>query len=202
VAGIAKTIKPFVYLLNYLHDTTMRYLPSPHFNARPSETIIDMIVLHAISLPDGEFSMQYVEQCFMGKLDMSAHASFVDLGDVQVSAHFVVARDGSMTQFVRCDDRAWHAGKSSWQGRENCNDYSIGIEMIGDKKRPFTQAQYTETARLCRVLMQAYPNITRERIVGHQDIAPDRKWDPGKQWQWTKFKRSLSHIQKLNVDIR
>ena len=180
----------------------MRQLLSPHFNARPDAVAIDLIVLHAISLPDGEFSMRYVEQLFMGELDVSAHASFADLAGVEVSSHFVVDRDGQITQFVRCADRAWHAGESSWQNRANCNDYAIGIEMIGDETRPFTQAQYTETARLCRVLMQAYPEITRERIVGHQDIAPDRKWDPGKQWHWAKFRRSLSHIQKLDMAIR
>jgi len=111
-------------------------------------------------------------------------------------------RDGEITQFVRCADRAWHAGESTWENRANCNDYAIGIEMIGDETRPFTQVQYTETARLCRVLMQAYPEITQNRIVGHQDIAPDRKWDPGKQWHWAKFRRSLSHIQKLDMVIR
>jgi len=180
----------------------MRHLESPHFNTRPDSAAIDLIVLHAMSLPAGEFSMTYVEQLFTGALDITAHASFSDLKGVKVSAHFVVDRQGKITQFVRCDDRAWHAGESSWLGRDGCNDYAIGIEMIGDEKRPFTQAQYTETARLCRVLMLAYPNITRQRIVGHQDIAPDRKWDPGKQWHWVKFKRSLSHIQKLNMVIR
>jgi len=180
----------------------MRHLESPHFNSRPDSAVIDLIVLHAMSLPDGEFSMQYVDQLFTGDLDITAHTSFSDLKGVKVSAHFVVDRKGQVTQFVRCDDRAWHAGESSWLGRDGCNDYAIGIEMIGDEKRPFTQAQYTETARLCRVLMLAYPDITRERIVGHQDIAPDRKWDPGKQWHWVKFKRSLSHIQKLNMAIQ
>jgi len=180
----------------------MRHLESPHFNSRPDSADIDLIVLHAMSLPDGEFSMTYVEQLFTGNLDITAHNSFKDLDGVHVSAHFVVDRDGEITQFVHCADRAWHAGESSWQNRPNCNDYAIGIEMIGDETRAFTQAQYTETARLCRVLMQAYPNITRERIVGHQDIAPQRKWDPGKQWHWVKFQRSLSHIQKLNLAIK
>ncbi len=180
----------------------MRYLESPHFNIRPDSADIDLIVLHAISLPDGEFSMTYVEQLFTGELNITAHASFSDLKGVRVSAHFVVDRDGEITQFVRCADRAWHAGESIWENRTNCNDYAIGIEMIGDETRPFTQAQYIETARLCRVLMQVYPKITQNRIVGHQDIAPDRKWDPGKQWHWAKFKRSLSHIQKLDMAIR
>jgi len=179
----------------------MQYFHSPHFNKRPDNSTIDMIVLHAISLPNGIFGMNYVEQLFMGNLDIHAHASFIDLKDLQVSAHFVIDRKGQLTQFVRCEDRAWHAGESSWNNKPNCNDYAIGIEMIGDETRPFTNAQYTEAARLCRVLMQRYPNITQERIVGHQDIAPDRKWDPGKQWNWQHFHRSCAHIRKLNLEV-
>ncbi len=177
----------------------MRYLESPHCDARPDSTELDLIVLHAISLPDGTFEQHYIDDFFMGKLDISAHSSFEDLRDVRVSAHFVVNRKGEVTQFVPCQKRAWHAGESSWLGRKGCNDYAIGIEIIGDEKRPFTHAQYTEVARLCRVLMQHYPNITKERIVGHQDIAPDRKWDPGKQWHWQRFHQSFSHIRKLDL---
>ncbi|MBL1352808.1 MAG: 1,6-anhydro-N-acetylmuramyl-L-alanine amidase AmpD [Zetaproteobacteria bacterium] len=175
----------------------MRFMPSPHYNERPNDMSIDMIVLHAISLPAGEFDMKYVEQLFLGSLDMAAHPCFHDLQGVQVSAHFVVDRQGDVTQFVACDKRAWHAGSSSWQGRENCNDYAMGIEMIGDELRPFTAKQYKETARLCRALMLRYPDITIERMVGHQDIAPMRKWDPGKQWDWQHFHRSLAHIRNL-----
>ena len=127
----------------------MRFMPSPHYNERPNDMSIDMIVLHAISLPAGEFDMKYVEQLFLGSLDMAAHPCYHDLQGVQVSAHFVVDRQGDVTQFVACDKRAWHAGSSSWQGRENCNDYAMGIEMIGDELRPFTAKQYKETARLC-----------------------------------------------------
>ena len=106
-----------------------------------------------------------------------------------------------ITLFVPCQCRAWHAGISQWQGREGCNDFSIGIEMIGDEQHPFTQAQYRETARLCRVLMQRFPTIERQRIVGHRDIAPGRKWDPGKQWDWAKFDRSLHRIRRLNLEV-
>jgi len=198
----AQIHKTFVCAFIQLHHSLMRYLESPYFNNRPDSVDIDLIVLHAISLPDGEFSMQHVEQLFMGSLDIFAHASFNGLVGVHVSAHFVVDRKGEITQFVGCDNRAWHAGESSWQQRPNCNDYAIGIEMIGDETRPFTKAQYTETARLCRVLMQRYPNITPNRIVGHQDIAPDRKWDPGKQWRWQHFHRSCAHIRKFNLEVR
>lgn len=158
-------------------------------------------MLHAISLPDGEFEHQHITDFFLGKLDTTKHPNFEDLKDVRVSAHFVVARDGSITQFVATEKRAWHAGKSTWQGRDNCNDYSIGIEIIGDERQPFTRQQYTETARLCRSLIDQYSSLDKQRIVGHQDIAPTRKWDPGKQWHWSYFHRSLAHIKHLYTDI-
>jgi len=179
----------------------MDYISSPHFNERPKDAGIDLIVLHAISLPAGEFETQHVKELFLGQLDIAAHPSFADLQGMRVSSHFVVDRQGKANQFVACDKRAWHAGESSWLGREACNDYAIGIEMIGDEQRPFTHAQYTETARLCRILMQRYPQINAERIVGHQDIAPNRKWDPGKQWDWSRFYRSLAHIRNLNIEV-
>jgi AmpD protein len=182
----------------------MRFLPSPHFSQRPAHAEVDLIVLHAISLPPGEFELQFIEAFFMKGLDYDQHPSFASLKEVEVSAHFVVDRKGGITQFVPLSKKAWHAGVSSWRTvdgneRKNCNDYSVGIEMIGDEKRPFTQAQYRETARLCRVLIQQFPSMSLERIVGHQDVAPDRKWDPGKQWDWAKFKRSFSRIRKLNL---
>jgi len=175
--------------------------PSPHCNARPSDAQISLIVLHAISLPPGMFEMRWVRALFLGSLDESAHPSFQSLRGLRVSAHFVVARDGSIEQFVPCGRRAWHAGVSVWQGVPDCNDYAIGIEMIGDEQQPFTRAQYRETARLCRVLMARYPAITRERIVGHADVAPGRKWDPGRQWDWTHFRRSLAHIRRLDLEL-
>ena len=185
-----------------MHVKEISFLPSPHCDARPSGTDIDLIVLHAISLPLGEFDRQPIEDFFLGKLDTAGHPSLASLEGVRVSAHFVVDRKGNITQFVDVWQRAWHAGKSSWQGKERCNDYAIGIEMIGDEQQPFTKAQYRETARLCRVLMQSYPAITNRNIVGHQDVAPDRKWDPGSQWDWAHFHRSLSHIRKLNLQVR
>ncbi|MDX8403904.1 MAG: 1,6-anhydro-N-acetylmuramyl-L-alanine amidase AmpD, partial [Mariprofundaceae bacterium] len=131
----------------------------------------------------------------------SQHPEFSDLEGMRVSAHFVVDRKGKITQFVPISRCAWHAGESSWEGREHCNNYSIGIEMIGDEKEPFTQLQYRETARLCRVLMGHFSRMFPQRIVGHQDVAPGRKWDPGRQWEWPKFHRSLSHIRKLNIEV-
>jgi len=179
----------------------MRQLNSPHHNARPAGVDIDLIVLHAISLPDGCFEPQYIDDLFTGRLDYAAHPGFEALRDLQVSAHFVVDRQGDITQFVACDRRAWHAGESEWQGRCGCNDFAIGIEMIGHEATPFTAMQYRETARLCNTLMQRYPAISAERIVGHQDIAPGRKWDPGRQWDWPHFRRSLAHVRQLTLAV-
>jgi len=145
--------------------------------------------------------MDHVESLFTGQLDITAHASFAELGGLQVSAHFVVDRTGVITQFVPVSRRAWHAGESELEGRRGCNDFSIGIEMIGDELQPFADAQYRETARLCRVLMGIYPDISTERIVGHCDISPGRKWDPGKQWNWARFHRSLGHVRKLDLKV-
>jgi len=171
----------------------MQHRFSPHFNSRPKP--VDLIVLHAISLPEGDFSGKNVEQLFMGTLDVRMEPAFSSLHGVRLSAHFVVDREGKIIQYVACDDRAWHAGVSAWQGVEQCNDYSIGIELIGDQKVPFTSAQYRECARLCFTLMQRYGLIRKERIVGHQDVAPGRKWDPGCQWSWYRFRRALAHIR-------
>ncbi len=178
---------------------TMRH--SPFHNQRPTDCVIDLIILHAISLPAGDFNTTHVEALFSGHLEPTAHPSFAELAGVTVSAHFVVDRQGNIDQYVACEARAWHAGASIWQGRENCNDYSIGIEMIGDEQHPFSRAQYRETARLCRCLMHHYPRITSQRIVGHQDVAPGRKWDPGVQWSWAHFHRSLAHIRHANLPI-
>lgn len=188
-----------------LHDHGMPVIPfldSPHCDARPKPLDIDLIVLHAISLPDGEFDADTVHDFLCGRLDCSSHPDFWPIRDLRVSAHFVVDRKGHITQLVACTDRAWHAGASIWEGREHCNDYAIGIEMIGDEIQPFTRAQYRETARLCRMLMRRFPAITRQRIVGHQDIAPNRKWDPGRQWDWHRFHRTLSRIRRLDLEFR
>ena len=179
----------------------MRQLNSPHHNARPDGVQIDLIVLHAISLPDGRFEPHYIDDLFMGRLDWAAHPTFDTLDGLQVSAHFVVDRNGDITQFVACEQRSWHAGVSEWEGRSGCNDYAIGIEIIGDERVPFTDMQYRETARLCKTLIQRYPAISPDRIIGHQDIAPGRKWDPGKQWDWPHFRRSLAHIQQGELEI-
>ncbi len=184
-----------------MQDDAMRHLDSPHHNARPKGVEIDLIVLHAISLPPGQYGMDHVQALLTGQLDVTVHTSLAGLGGLRVSAHFAVDRAGMITQFVSTSRRAWHAGASEWEGHKNCNDFSIGIEIIGDELSPFSDAQYRETARLCRVLMKIYRGINTERIVGHFDIAPGRKWDPGKQWDWAHFHRSLGHVRRLDPEV-
>ncbi len=180
----------------------IRFVASPNRDARPEGATIDLIVLHAISLPPGAFDPAPVEALFLNRLDAGRDARLAGLEGLRVSAHFLIDRRGRITQFVACGDRAWHAGASCWEGRERCNDFAIGIEIIGDEKQAFAPCQYTEAARLCRALMRRYPAISRERIVGHSDIAPGRKWDPGRQWDWPRFRRSLARIRRLDLEFR
>jgi len=179
----------------------MRFIASPHCDARPAGVMVDLIVLHAISLPPGEFGMEYVCDFFCGRLDCGRHPALADLADMRVSAHFVIDRQGVITQFVPVARRAWHAGVSCWEGRPACNDYAIGIELIGDAYRPFAPAQYRECARLCCALMRRFPAIGPRRIVGHSDVSPGRKWDPGPQWDWARFRRSLARIRRHDLEM-
>lgn len=157
---------------------------SPHFNERPANTSIDMIVIHNISLPPGQFGGGFIEDFFSGKLNPSLHPYFETIKDLRVSSHIVIDRQGLITQFVPFHLRAWHAGESSWQGRDNCNDYSIGIELEGTDDLPFTEAQYLSLNQLVNLLQKTYPAITSDRLVGHSDIAPGRKTDPGRLFDW------------------
>lgn len=166
-------------------------LPSPNHNMRPAGTSVDLIVLHAISLPPEQFGGGYIEQFFQNRLDVPAHPYFAEIQHLQVSAHFLIDRQGGLTQFVSTEDRAWHAGASCWNGRENCNDFSVGIEIEGTATMPFTDAQYRQCARLCRELQARYPVIGDGCIVGHEDVAPGRKWDPGPQFLWDRFRSFL-----------
>lgn len=156
-----------------------------------------LIVLHAISLPPGEFETALVCDLFMGCLDCNHDARLADLAQLRVSSHCLIDRNGSLLQFVPLHQRAWHAGKSCWQGQQACNDFSIGIEMIGDEASPFSDVQYHTCAALCHTLTNHFPAITAESIVGHQDIAPGRKWDPGKQWQHPRFDALLAQAYSL-----
>jgi N-acetyl-anhydromuramoyl-L-alanine amidase len=154
---------------------------SPFFDARPPGSAVDLLVMHYISLPAGVFNGDAIERLFMGTLPATAHASFAALQGLQVSAHFVIRRTGLLLQFVDCDQRAWHAGVSSFLGRERCNDFSIGIEMEGDAHHFFTQAQYRCLYRLIPRLRSRYP---LRFITGHENIAPGRKDDPGPRFDW------------------
>ena len=167
----------------------VRQLASPNYNSRPLP--VDLLVIHNISLPAGEFGGPYIEQLFLNTLDCDAHDSFRDLRDLKVSAHFLVTRDGDITQFVATDRRAWHAGKSCFGARDNCNDFSIGIELEGSDTTAFTDEQYAVLGWLARGLMRHYPQINPERIVGHSDIAPGRKTDPGPCFDWARLRRLL-----------
>lgn len=166
---------------------------SPHFNERPQDETgdVSLLVIHNISLPAGCFNTPYINDLFLGTLDCSAHESFADLAGFEVSAHCVINRLGEITQFVPFNKRAWHAGVSSYQGRNNCNDFSIGIELEGTDNIPYTQAQYTSLIMVAKSLLKHYPKLTKNHIVGHCDIAPLRKTDPGPSFDWTHFLAQL-----------
>lgn len=173
----------------------VRRVDSPHFSERPDGTQVDLLVIHNISLPPGELGGPWVEQLFCGRLDASAHPYFATIADNPVSAHLFIRRDGEAVQFVDLCKRAWHAGRSCWQGREECNDYAIGIELEGTDDMAFTDAQYLRLASLTSEIMRRFPAITAERIVGHSDVAPGRKTDPGPAFDWVRYQRLLAQAR-------
>ncbi len=148
-------------------------------------------MIHGISLPPGEFGEGWIEDLFCNQLDPAAHPSFGEIYELRVSAHVLIRRDGSVIQFVPFERRAWHAGESSFEGRERCNDFSIGIELEGTDDVSYDPAQYRVLVRLVRLLMSVYPGITPQRIVGHCDVAPGRKTDPGPSFDWVLFRSML-----------
>ena len=159
--------------------------PSPNFGQRPAGALIDLLIVHSISLPPGCYGGPEIEQLFGNRLDWDAHPYFQSLRGLEVSSHFLIRRDGALLQFVSCDDRAWHAGRSSWRGRENCNDDSIGIELEGLEGQSFEPAQYQALARLCQELERHYPIA---HVAGHEHVAPGRKFDPGPGFDWTALR--------------
>jgi AmpD protein len=161
---------------------------SPNCDDRPNDTPISMLVVHGISLPPGKFRGDAIERLFTNRLDPAAHASFVAVATLRVSAHFLIRRNGMLVQFVPCTRRAWHAGESAWRGRSRCNDFSVGIELEGADDIRYTAAQYTTLTRVVRALRARYP-ITD--IVGHRDIAPGRKTDPGDAFDWQRLARQI-----------
>ena len=176
-----------------------RHVPSPNVNERPVNTEISLLVVHNISLPPEQFGgdssgNSYIEQFFTNSLDHDAHPYFDTLRGVEVSAHLLITREGEVVQFVDFAKRAWHAGRSSFQGQVECNDYSIGIELEGADTIPYTEAQYTALAQVTQSIMQHYPAITTERITGHSDIAPGRKTDPGEAFDWGYFQKAVKEL--------
>jgi N-acetyl-anhydromuramoyl-L-alanine amidase len=166
-----------------------RRLDSPNYGPRPQDAAIDLVVVHSISLPPGEYGGDGVQQLFTNTLDWNAHPYFKSIEGTEVSSHFYVRRGGELWQFVSCDDRAWHAGASSWRGRDNCNDFSIGIELEGLEGNTFEAAQYETLAGLVSAIAQRYPI---EHIAGHEHVAPGRKIDPGPGFDWALLRRELA----------
>ncbi len=179
---------PFALADGWLSPATR--LPSPHHNARPQGDV-SLLVIHGISLPPGEFGGPWIGDLFLGRLDPEAHPYFASIASLQVSAHCLIRRDGELVQFVSFNERAWHAGVSEFAGRTACNDFSIGIELEGTDTSGYTEAQYWQLAAVSRCLMCHYPDITAERIVGHSDIAPGRKSDPGSGFDWALYRAML-----------
>lgn len=163
-------------------------LRSPNHGPRPATAVVDLVLLHAISLPPGEFGGDAIERLFTNRLDWDAHPYFAGIRGLQVSAHFLVRRDGRVCQFVSTDRRAWHAGASHWRGRDNCNDFSIGIELEGLEGERFASVQYCVVADLCTAIRANYPI---RQVVGHEHVAPGRKFDPGAGFDWPLLRQSL-----------
>ncbi|MBF0295599.1 MAG: 1,6-anhydro-N-acetylmuramyl-L-alanine amidase AmpD [Magnetococcales bacterium] len=184
-----------------MSDLLIRYLPSPHADARPVGTAVDLLVVHAISLPPGEFGGGYVDDLFLGRLDSGLHPYFAGLAGLRVSAHFLIGRGGEVTQYVPVLRRAWHAGQSVWEGRPACNDYSVGVELEGVDGGSFESAQYERLAMLARTLMAVLPGLTPARMVGHRDIAPGRKWDPGSGFDWLGFRALLERTRPIGKEM-
>jgi len=167
--------------------------PSSNQDARPDGARPDLLVVHGISLPPGEFGGPQVEQLFTNTLDWDSHPYFGEIRGMEVSAHILIKRDGEVIQFVPFTHRAWHAGASSFRGRDCCNDYSIGIELEGTDEVPYEDSQYETLIELSKALIQAYPELSAREIAAHSDIAPGRKTDPGPAFDWLRLYDGLSH---------
>jgi AmpD protein len=168
-----------------------RQVLSPHFDARPAGVLPELIVIHGISLPPGEFGGPWIDRLFTGGLPADAHPFFKDIARTRVSGHALIRRDGTIVQYVPFAQRAWHAGQSHYRGRPACNDFSIGIELEGTDDTPYTDAQYEQLAALIEALLATYPSLSAEHIVGHSDVAPGRKTDPGPAFEWERWRAIL-----------
>ncbi len=167
------------------------YVKSPNQDARPDDTDIELLVIHNISLPPGEFGATSIKQFFCNQLDSNDHSFYSEIADLRVSAHLLIDREGRVTQFVPFQKRAWHAGESLFCGRNKCNDFSIGIEMEGTDFENFTDSQYASLSRVTRLLLETYRKMAVDKIVGHSDIAPGRKTDPGPCFDWDRYKQLI-----------
>lgn len=172
----------------------VRRVVSPNCDERPDPQDVSLLVIHGISLPPGRFGGPWIDALFTNTLDARAHPYFATIAALRVSAHLCIRRDGSVTQYVPFVRRAWHAGVSSYGGRERCNDFSIGIELEGTDERPYTARQYARLAAVTRTLLEAYPRLEPARIVGHSDIAPGRKTDPGPCFDWARYRNALAFL--------
>jgi AmpD protein len=173
----------------WCHDA--QHVRSPNFDARTSDTSPDLLVIHNISLPPGQFGGPYITDLFCNRLDCDLHPYFDRLRDLRVSSHFLILRDGAVVQFVSANDRAWHAGASSFNGRERCNDFAIGIELEGTDFDSFDDRQYAVLAELTAALQQRYPLTA---VAGHEHIAPGRKTDPGPFFDWMRYQQALAGV--------
>jgi N-acetyl-anhydromuramoyl-L-alanine amidase len=172
--------------------TGARQVLSPHCDARPAGMVAELLVVHGISLPPGEFGGPWIDRLFTGTLPPEAHPYFRELAATRLSAHALVRRDGAIVQYVPFGERAWHAGASQYRGRSTCNDFSVGVELEGTDDTPYTEPQYQQLAALAAALLAAYSSLSAEHIVGHSDIAPGRKTDPGAAFDWPRFRALLS----------
>lgn len=172
--------------------TGAQFIESPNQNERPEQSDIELLVIHNISLPPGEFGSSDIVRFFCNSLDCSSHPFYSEIADLKVSAHLLIDRTGAITQFVPFDRRAWHAGESNYCGRTSCNDFSIGIELEGTDTEPFTDGQYSSLASVTKLLLTTYKKMSYDQIVGHSDIAPGRKTDPGECFDWDRFKLAIS----------
>jgi N-acetyl-anhydromuramoyl-L-alanine amidase len=166
-------------------------IASPNCDSRPPGVDAELIVVHGISLPPGEFGGPWIERLFTNTLPLDLHPYFAEIGDLRVSSHLLVARDGALTQFVKFTDRAWHAGLSSYLGRPACNDFSIGIELEGVDEVAYSAEQYDALAEAVAALCDAYPRLSADRLVGHSDISPGRKTDPGPAFDWARARARI-----------
>ncbi len=168
-----------------------KWLPSPHFDERPACAGVELVVVHCVSLPEGEYGTGYPQALFLGELDVRAQRSFAELEGLRVAPHLMIERSGALLQFVAFDKRAWHAGLSRWRGRDGCNDYSIGIELEGCVGDEYTQPQYQALQQVIGALLARYQSLSIDSVVGHNEIAPGRKEDPGPGFDWSAL---MTHV--------